>query len=174
LGKQSGKLSSGISGSFRRNTHILIILSGCASTTGKILAVKSPEDFSQISSINIQEKASNIPVSEDVKTYFSEKLKQKLYEEEGYLEGKDITIEYRFVQVNKGNRFIRWLIGFGTGKGAIRIEAKFKNTAGDVTSNIQAEGTISGGILGGEFYSAIDKAVSEMIKYIKQYYSKSQ
>lgn len=76
-------------------------------------------------------------------------------------EEDDLTISYRFIQFDQGNKFSRWLLGGlgNAGEGSVTIESKFFNREGKEIGKIQTEGKIGSGFLGGSFETSIDHVV---------------
>ncbi|TLS65257.1 hypothetical protein FEF65_13215 [Mariprofundus erugo] len=51
------------------------------------------------------------------------------------------------------------------GRGTLLIQADFFDATGKKLSSVQTDAVISGGLLGGSFESAIDKAVEKLAEY---------
>lgn len=149
---------------------LIIILAGCGA--GKTLVMRPPETELHVTSLSFSESNSTIRVPEETKQAFEKKLSALLYEEsekgEGaFQRGNDITIKYRFIQVNEGSQFTRWFWGGigNAGEGSLTVEAKYFDNTDKELATIHAEGKIGSGFFGGSFEFAIEKAAEEIAEY---------
>lgn len=140
-------------------------IAGCAS--GSLMVSEPPTQKMTFSAAHVVSGDSTVTVDPQASQAFETHLRNYLYAGKGakFSEGDQLTISYRFVQLNKGNQATRYFIGFGAGKGTLTIEVTFKSRDGRQLGKINVGGEISGGFFGGDFESAIDKAAQQAASY---------
>ena len=138
-------------------------VAACASATTTVLEPTS--NSFKASTITINHGDDTVPVEAEYGAYFRTKLGEELYSEGGFTEGDQLTLRYRFIQLDQGSRASRYLLGPIAGKGTITIEIVFFTPEGAELSKIHTGGEVSGGFFGGSFKSALDKAASEAAEY---------
>ncbi len=151
-------------------THILLsllvvsLLSGCG--TARIVATDQPQVRYASSNINIIRNNSAIQIPSDASSYFDEKLKEELMK--NFSSGNDLTLKYRFISFQEGDRLKRYISGgIGNwGEAAVIIEAEFFDNQGNKLGEIQIDGKISSGIFGGGINYALDRIVTELSNYV--------
>ena len=136
-----------------------ILLAACAN--GATTVLQPAESSFKASTINVAAVGDTVGVDPEISNYYGEKLNEYLFADETFTTGNDITVSYRFIQFEEGNRAIRYLVGFGAGKGSLTIESTFTDATGNELAKIQSEGEISVGVLGGSFKEAVAKAARE-------------
>jgi hypothetical protein len=158
---------------FDKSMFILcFLLAACGSSKTMVLEdVGSPQ---QIDSYKLVEGKSTTNAPQEAKQLFYSDIETGLIER-GYKRGDDLTIEYRFIQFNAGNRFERWMWGGlgNAGEGEITVEVIFKDHCGKELSKIQVGGRIDSGFLGGSFDCAIRNAAGEVVTYVERSFPKS-
>ena len=120
----------------------------------------------------IKRASSPSQVPEESFVNFENILRDKL-KESGFVEGvstADLTIHYRFVHYDEGDRFSRWVLGGlgNAGEGSMTIEAKFYDKFQKAVGKIHTEGKIGSGAFGGGFDNAIEQAADSFVQYISQ------
>ncbi|TLS72871.1 hypothetical protein FE236_13380 [Mariprofundus erugo] len=106
-----------------------------------------------------------VSVPDEYIAYFDKAVRKEIFKSFG--NGSNLKMEYRFISFDEGSRFKRYLAG-GIGDwgcGTLLIQADFFDATGKKLSSVQTEAVISGGLLGGSFESAIDKAVEKLAEY---------
>ena len=143
----------------------LVLIQACASGTTTVLS--PPESDARFSSVSIVSSEDTVAVEEGLADYYEEKLREYLFVEDGFSEGDELTIQFRFIQLDKGSRAARYFIGFGAGKGELTIETVFLDADGAEVAKIQSGGEISVGFAGGSFREAVAKAAEKTADYAK-------
>ena len=138
-------------------------LAGCA--TGS-LVVSQPAKKSVVGSVQIQSAGDS--ADPRLAQIFGSRLSDDLFHSKvhPFNPGSDLTVSYRFVQANAGNRALRYLVGFGAGKGSVTVEVSFRLKDGTDAGTINVGGQISMGLVGGDFDTAVLKAADEAATYI--------
>jgi hypothetical protein len=72
---------------------------------------------------------------------------------------------YRFVQYDERNRALRYLVGFGAGKGTMTAEVTFPDKSGAELGKVAVAGEIIMGFFGGDFDAAISAAAKKIADY---------
>lgn len=146
-------------------TLFLITLTGCGA--GKVLVLEPMHCTSQTQTIQIQPTTDTIKLDAAVANKFKKILASKMYAKEKFKPGDEITLKYRFLQLNEGNRFSRWFLGGigNAGEGTLTVEVTYFDKNGKQIGKIQAEGKIGSGMFGGSFDNAFEKAADEIVKY---------
>lgn len=142
---------------------LLLAIAGCASATTTVLEPTSVSVKS--STIAVAHGDDTVPIDPEYSAYFRTKLGEELYTEGGFVEGGGVTLRYRFLQLDEGSRAARYMLGPIAGKGSMTIEILFLDPEGVELSKIHTGGEISGGLFGGSFKSALDKAAKEAAEY---------
>ena len=145
------------------------LLVGCG--TGKTMVMDSGESR-KANSLAIIEGKSTVTPPTEVILGFKKMLDDLIFTQGGMPRGQHVTLTYRFIQYNEGNRFSRWFLGGigNTGEGSLSVEAIFSDDSGKQIGKIISEGKIGSGFFGGAIDSAIEKAAEEISNYtISQY-----
>lgn len=148
---------------------ISFILVGCGAT--KTMVLEPIERQNTVKKLCIVKSDSTTTVNPEVEKYFAEALHTKIFKEYGFQEGNDIAIKYRFIQLNEGSRFGRWMFGGigNCGEGSTTVEVKFIDNAQNAKEigKIHTEGKIGSGFFGGDMDNAIKGAAEEIADYVK-------
>lgn len=143
----------------------LLAVVGCASATTKVLAPSAGAVKS--STLTIVQGQDTVQVDAEYSAYFREELAKRLYAEGAFKEGPGVTLTYRFIQLNEGSRAARYIVGPIAGKGSMSIEIVYTDGNGAELARTETGGEISGGLFGGSFKSALDKAAQETAEYAR-------
>jgi len=142
---------------------LLIALAGCASATTTVLEPSSSAVKAETMTINHGDDT--VAVDAEYGSYFRTKLGEELYAEGGFADGAEMTLQYRFIQLDQGSRAARYMLGPIAGKGTMTIEILYLDAEGAQVAKIHTGGEVSGGFFGGSFKSALDKAAKEAAEY---------
>ena len=142
---------------------VFLFASACATATTTVMA--PPDGQYKNHSIAVSHGTDTIEVDEDASTRFEEKLLEILYAEGAFSEGAGLTLEYRFIQFDKGSQAARYIIGMGVGKGSMTIEVLFLDASGTELARVHTGGEISAGLFGGSFGEAVDTSATEVAEY---------
>ncbi|MEM9286905.1 MAG: DUF4410 domain-containing protein [Pseudomonadota bacterium] len=147
---------------------LILAVGACASATTKVSQpVAAPV---KAETIQIVRAADTVAVEQSVSEHFEKRLRQYLYEKGPFKEGDDVTVTYRFVQLDRGSRASRYFLGPFGGKGTMTIEAVFTDGNSNTLSTIEVGGEIAGGIFGGDFDEALSKAAGEVSDYAEEFF----
>ncbi|HEY1372631.1 MAG TPA: DUF4410 domain-containing protein [Candidatus Binatia bacterium] len=145
----------------------LALTVGCG--VGRNMVIQSPETRIRAASAVASENNSPVGVPAEMKSDYQSRLEKYLYGENGFQQGKELTIRYRFIQYDPGSQFGRWFSGGlgNMGEGSLTIESKFFDSTGKELATIQTEGRIGSGFLGGSYGEALDKAAEKVAEFAK-------
>ncbi|MCG8464487.1 MAG: hypothetical protein MI750_06495 [Xanthomonadales bacterium] len=139
-------------------------LVGCGSSSNIVLdPVARGERFSSVLYV---EAATSAAMETELKDYFEDELNDYLGERFA-LGGRDsLTLRYRFVNFNEGNRFKRYLsVGVTNwGEGGLVVETEFLDAEGNLLGKIVTDANVEGTDLGG-----IQKVFRRAAKKISQF-----
>jgi len=141
----------------------LLYVTACASATTTVL--EPSERSIKSASMAIVHGEDTVAVEDEYRAYFQTKLGEELYTEGAFINGEEMTLRYRFIQLDQGSRTKRYVLGPIAGKGTMTIEIIYLDSAGVEVAKIHTGGEVSGGFFGGSFKSALDKAAAEAATY---------
>ncbi len=141
------------------------MMQACGS--GRTIVLDPVKHPCQPGGVRICATPSSTEVPEEIKTSFDQLLRERLYKEAGVKEGPETTLNYRFIQVNEGSRFQRWLLGGlgNSGEGTLTTEVTYVDQNHHIVGKIHTEGKIGSGMFGGGFSNAIESAVDQIVQY---------
>lgn len=128
----------------------------------------APKTKCHVKAVHIASDNATTQVPTELQERFEKKLKDKLYKNSMFSAGDDLTIRYRFIQLDEGNKLARWFMGGlgNAGEGSVTVESKFFDSAGKEIGKIHTEGKIGSGFLGGSFDNAIDQSSERLAEYM--------
>ncbi|WP_421791890.1 DUF4410 domain-containing protein [Hyphobacterium sp.] len=109
-----------------------------------------------------------VPVDGGAVQEFESRLRERIIDSGMFTEQSGgLTIEYRFLAFNSGNRMARYFWGGigNAGEASTTIEVVFRDASGEVLSRIQSEGRIDSGFFGGSANNAVTRAADEVAEY---------
>ncbi|HEY6201231.1 MAG TPA: hypothetical protein VI231_21690 [Candidatus Binatia bacterium] len=145
----------------------LNVATGCG--VGRNMVIQSPQTRIRAASAVATENNSPVGVPADMKADYQSRLEKYLYGENGFKQGQELRIRYRFIQYEPGSQFGRWFSGGlgNMGEGSLTIESKFYDSNDKELATIQTEGRIGSGFLGGSYGEALDKAAEKVAEFAK-------
>lgn len=141
------------------------LLAACASGTTTVLEPAARGAQAPAETLRLVSVEDSVPGHQEFKQAFAAELRERLIDDGRFSEGGDLIVEYRVVQLDEGSRALRYVVGFGAGKGALIIEVRYLNAEGEELGRIHVGGEISGGLFGGGFSAAVDEAAREAAEY---------
>lgn len=161
----------------------ILTLSGCASTNVKS-GIQS-NDLSNYSNISIQsvkvysEEANaknNEPLQVKLKNWehFSRAelegyVKKSKYQLVGVVDDETLLVDLD-VNVQYGNRALRWAVGFGAGKGGVDSVLTVKDSrSGEIKYQASAESDLTMGGAGGDIGETLKENIKKLIDAYKKY-----
>jgi hypothetical protein len=147
----------------------VFILASCGTARTMISEPVIIPERIETKSVAIVRGKDTVAVSDSVKTTFEKQLCRKLFFDGLVQRGSDITLEYRFIQYNEGNRFARYMLGGigNTGEASLMMEVTYLDSNHQVLGKIMTEGRITSGLFGGSSDNAVEKAADEVASYTR-------
>lgn len=93
-------------------------------------------------------------------------IKKELQKQEIKL-GNDLQIKCAFDKYDEGNRFLRWLIGMGAGRGKSNAQFKLYDANSSEVASFEISDFINGGFFGGKV-DFVNETAKEAVKVIKE------
>lgn len=142
------------------------ILAACSS--GQIVVNEPLRETYAAKTVTIERDTVTTEAPSEHQNLFEKALSERLLNGHNFAAGKDLTIRYRFLQCDEGDRFGRWFTGGigNAGEGTLTVEATFYNRMGVEIGKVSTEGKVMRGIGGGSFGNAIKAAAQKLAKYI--------
>jgi hypothetical protein len=142
-----------------------LLVAGCAQSS--LMISQAPTKKVVAQSTQVVAGDSTVTVSPEIAKLFETELRKDLYQgdKNRFIDGDDLTLSYRFLQLSKGSQAARYFVGFGVGKGSLTIEITYKSKDGAELSKVNVGGEISAGFFGGDFDLAVKKAAEEAANY---------
>ena len=140
-----------------------LFVAACATGTTKVEQPVTAKH--SMTSVTFVKELDTVTVPDDVLAHFDKRLREYLHEEGPFEDGDQLTVKYRFTQFDQGNRALRYMIGFGAGKGTMTIDVGFYDPQGVKLADIDVGGELSVGFFGGDIDEAVSKAAKEVAEY---------
>lgn len=148
---------------------ILLGLSACVPRYGTTAVVEGSSQSSQkFRSITIKEAVGTDASAAETAALFAQRLELRFADRQVPF-GGDLTISYRVVSFDPGDRAARW-VGFGLGIGSLVVEVTFSDRTGQQLSKVVTDGKVVGGFLGGDSELAVRNAAYEIVEYTVENY----
>lgn len=106
-------------------------------------------------------------------------------EEEKYLEqqiiqllrakniyGRDLVIKCKILHYDEGNRFARYMVGFGAGAATSTIKIELENQKNDKIGSFEVSAEMKMGVFGGSALNTIEESAKKIVDYIDKNYVK--
>lgn len=144
----------------------VLALTACASGTVTVLSPPQLEPGATFPTLKIESGTDTVTIPTDARAHFEKRLNEYLFAKtSGFAPGDSLTLRFRFIQFDEGSRALRYIVGFGAGKGKMTAEVTFHDKDQKEIAKITVEGEISMGFLGGDFDQAISAAAKKVADY---------
>jgi len=144
---------------------IAVGLTACGATLTVMNAPK-PTPEASYPTLKIEAATDTVEIPADARAHFEKRLNEYLFDKNsGFTPGDSLTLRYRFIQYDEGNRALRYLIGFGAGKGTMTAEITYLDKSGAELGKVAVAGEIMMGFFGGDFDAAISAAAKKIADY---------
>jgi len=143
---------------------VAMIGTNCSSV--KTFVLKPVAKPYQASSAEIIEVSAPVPLPPEmsfVDLRFKRKIEELLYQSGTLQKGNALRIEYTILEIDPGDHTARTVVGFGTGKGVLKVGVKYFDAAKNELSEILVESKVNV-----DENTAIQKAVQAIRKYTRK------
>jgi hypothetical protein len=147
---------------------LAIAISACASGATTVLTPPPALMQATYNTLKIESGTDTVSIPADARAHFEKRLNEYLLTATPptkFKSGNDLTLRYRFIQFDEGSRALRYIVGFGAGRGKMTAEVTFVDGQGKEVARINVEGEISAGFFGGDFDMAISQAARQVADY---------
>ncbi len=144
---------------------LTFLLSACGTSSN--IVMQSSTQLQNVRAIHIAEAAHTVDVPAELRTHLRETLEQNLFDEHNFEQGKDLTLEYRFIAYKHGSRLKRWLADStgSWGEGSMVLHTEFLDQEGNVVAETETLGRIDSGIFGGGIKDAADRVADDVAQF---------
>lgn len=145
----------------------ILILQGCGSS--RVVVLEPVKPVKNVVGIHLDAGSHTTKVDREYVDVFESVIREKLYKEYAFKDGRDLTIRYRFIQFDPGSRFTRYMLGGlgNAGEGSMTVEFIFFDEQNQEVGKIHTEGKIGSGFFGGSTDSAVESAAEALLRYIE-------
>jgi hypothetical protein len=119
----------------------------------------------KVTSMRVVEGQHTANVPEEEQEEILERFTEAVYEKGAFVQGEEMTLEYRIVLFDPGSQFGRYLIGFGAGEGEIIVETTFRDQAQEMVAKIECSARLTAGTFGGGFRDAYNRVIEEAVTF---------
>jgi hypothetical protein len=149
---------------------VILIMSGCASNSTKILSAAGYDKTTKYSQVQIKNHQPMELVPQEQVTYLTKRIND-LYLENGFPQGDGLIVNYSITSYNEGSRALRYFVGFGVGKAELVVETSFYDAATNkLIGKVESRSDLSRGAFGGSFNEVLDKVAMEIFEFSKKNY----
>ena len=144
---------------------IALIVAACS--TARTLVLQPVEKNDHFNSAVLVEQFPTVDIPPGFARKIESVIRKGLYENGPFSNGMDLKIRYTFVSYDEGNPLARWfLAGIGNvGEGSVVVLVTYFNHLGQEIAQIQVEGLIKTGILGGSINRALEQAGDKIVEF---------
>lgn len=122
---------------------LVVVVAGLAACGATITVVSPPQLAAGASypTLKIEAATDTVEIPAEARAHFEKRLNEYLFaKNSGFTPGDSLTLRYRFIQYDEGNRALRYVVGFGAGKGKMTAEVTFHDQAGAELGKVEVEG----------------------------------
>lgn len=143
------------------------LLAACGAGRTLVLESADIDPGLRFEAASLDRERDTVAVPDEVAAEFTVQVRKAFFEKGLFDEGAGLSVRYRFVLFDAGNRAARWFTGGigNAGEASAMIEFRFFSPDGEELSKIQVEGRIGSGFFGGSTDSALRKAAQEAAAY---------
>lgn len=108
-------------------------------------------------SIRAVEASGSLPMPAEDHALFTKSLDLALYDE-AFIRGNELTLEWKITRYDRGNRALRYLVGFGAGKAHVWAEGRLVDSKKKIINLERAKGSEAFGLFGGSADNAVEES----------------
>lgn len=151
---------------------IALALSACANSS--LLVEKPNVSKYRTDSATLVAGQSTIEIDPKDMEYTQKKLEEEFFggKDPVFAKGDGVTIKYRYLSFDEGDRALRYLLGGLAGGAKLVLEVEFIDKSGNSLAIVRSEASVAGGFAGGSHRSGVDKAAQKLAEYARQEFKK--
>jgi hypothetical protein len=140
----------------------LLALCGCHA--GRTIVEQGPDTHRNYAAVALQPEPATVDVPGPLRGLLDDELKDRIYDGDAFRPGSDLTLRYKIVQFEDGNRFGRAVLPGAAGQGSISVDVTYVDASGSIVGHIVSTGEVSSGTLGGSINNAVENAADQIAK----------
>jgi hypothetical protein len=103
-----------------------------------------------------------------VREVFVRTVEEELFKiDRRFVRGAGLTLRWKVVELDRGSRALRYLVGFGAGQGRFRVLATLLDERNQVIATKEFKGTQTMGVGGGSFRGAVEQAADHVGYFVE-------
>lgn len=144
---------------------VTVLLSACGTSSN--IVMQSSTELQNVRGIQLAEAAHTVEVPAELRAHLRDTLEQNLFDEHRFEQGKDLTLEYRFIAYKHGSRLKRFLADStgNWGEGSMIVHTRFLDSNGELVAETETLGRIDSGIFGGGIKDAADRVADDVAQF---------
>lgn len=144
---------------------VTVLLSACGTSSN--IVMQSSTQLQNVRAIQLAEATHTVEVPAELRNHLRETLEQNLFDEHNFEQGKDLTLEYRFIAYKHGSRLKRFLADStgSWGEGSMIVHTRFLDSNGELVAETETLGRIDSGIFGGGIKDAADRVADDVAQF---------
>ncbi|MFQ6341720.1 DUF4410 domain-containing protein [Campylobacter sp. VTCC 70190] len=102
--------------------------------------------------------------------YLEQQITQQLKLNNIY--GRDLIIKCKILDYDEGNRFARYMVGFGAGAATSTIKIELENSKNEKIGEFEVSAEMKMGVLGGSALNTLEESARKIVNYLNKNYIK--
>ena len=102
---------------------VVAVITGCG--TASTVVLDPVDQHSELKGVTISSGNHNVEVPQKIVTQLQTGIEKGLYEENDFIKSDALLLEYKFLQQDEGNQFVRWFFGGIGNAGEVRLLLQF-------------------------------------------------
>ena len=104
--------------------------------------------------------------------YLEEQIVKRLQDKEIY--GRDLVVKCKILHYDEGNRFARYVVGFGVGAATSSVKVFLETKDGSQLGSFEVAANMSIGVFGGSALNTLESSADIIVDFIVEKYIKQQ
>ena len=152
---------------FKNSILIIIVAVLTACGTASTIVIDPVDQRAELEGVSVSVGNHNVEVPQEIVEQLQEKIEKGLYEDNGFSKSNALLLEYKFLQQDEGNQFVRWFFGGigNAGEASLTVLVTYTDPNGNQLAQTQVQGKIDSGFLGGSFSEAINKVAEDIVEF---------
>ncbi|MCY3749899.1 MAG: DUF4410 domain-containing protein [Gammaproteobacteria bacterium] len=123
---------------------VVAVITGCG--TASTVVLDPVEQRSELKGVTISSGNHNVEVPQKIVTQLQTGIEKGLYEENDFIKSDALLLEYKFLQQDEGNQFVRWFFGGigNAGEASLTVLVTYTDV-GNQLAQTQVQGKIDSG-----------------------------
>lgn len=86
--------------------------------------------------------------------------------------GRDLNIKCKILHYDEGNRFARYMVGFGAGAATTTIKIELENQQNEKIGEFEVTAEMSMGAFGGSALNTLEESATKVVDYVEKNFIK--